>query len=84
MGLFNTEEEMAKARQELKERDDATHERNRLKMIEGETMSNLSDRDIQVQMLKAIKSTNGWIIFIGVVTLISVIGAVITVVNLNI
>ena len=56
MGLFNTEEEMAKARQELKERDDATHERNRLKMIEGETMSNLSDRDIQVQMLKAIKS----------------------------
>ena len=39
----------------------------------------LSDREIQVQMLKATKSTNGWIIFIGVVTLINVIGAVITV-----
>ena len=44
----------------------------------------LSDREIQVQMLKATKSTNGWIIFIGVVTLVNLIGAVITVVNLYI
>ena len=44
----------------------------------------LSDREIQVQMLKATKSTNGWIIFIGVVTLINLIGAIITVVNLYI
>ena len=42
----------------------------------------LSDREIQVQMLKATKSTNGWIIFIGVVTLVNVIGAVIIAVNL--
>jgi len=48
------------------------------------TLPNLSDREIQVRMLNATKSTNGWIIFIGVVTLISVIGAVITVVNLYI
>ena len=44
----------------------------------------LSDREIQVQMLKATKSTNGWIIFIGVVTLINLIGAIITAVNLYI
>ena len=42
----------------------------------------LSDREIQVQMLKATKSTNGWIIFIGVVTLVNVIGAIIIAVNL--
>ena len=54
------------------------------KKLEKATLSNLSDRDIQVQMLIAIKSTNGWIIFIGVVTLVNVIGAIITVVNLYI
>jgi len=54
------------------------------KMLEKATLSNLSDREIQVQMLKATKSTNGWIIFIGVVTLVNLIGAVITVVNLYI
>ena len=48
------------------------------------TLPKLSDREIQVQMLKATKSTNGWIIFIGVVTLINLIGAIITVVNLYI
>ena len=52
--------------------------------LEKATLPNLSDREIQVQMLNATKSTNGWIIFIGVVTLINVIGAVITVVNLYI
>ena len=52
------------------------------KELEKATLSNLSDRDIQVQMLKAIKSTNGWIIFIGVVTLVNVIGAIIIAVNL--
>ena len=54
------------------------------KKLEKATLSNLSDRDIQVQMLIAIKSTNGWIIFIGVVTLVNVIVAIITVVNLYI
>ena len=54
------------------------------KELEKATLSNLSDRDIQVQMLIAIKSTNGWIIFIGVVTLVNVIVAIITVVNLYI
>jgi len=52
------------------------------KELEKATLSNLSDRDIQVQMLKTIKSTNGWIIFIGVVTLVNVIGAIIIAVNL--
>jgi len=52
------------------------------KELEKATLSNLSDRDIQVEMLRAIKSTNGWIIFIGVVTLVNVIGAVIVAVSL--
>tara|TARA_B110000027_G_scaffold117254_1_gene128468 strand:- start:1275 stop:1583 length:309 start_codon:yes stop_codon:yes gene_type:complete len=52
------------------------------KELEKATLSNLSDRDIQVQMLKAIKSTNGWIIFIGVVTLVNVIGAIIIAISL--
>ena len=66
------------------ENDRLAMERLEKKMLEKATLSNLSDREIQVQMLKATKSTNGWIIFIGVVTLINVIGAVITVVNLYI
>ena len=64
------------------ENDRLAMERLEKKMLEKATLSNLSDREIQVQMLKATKSTNGWIIFIGVVTLVNVIGAVIIAVNL--
>ena len=66
------------------ENDRLAMERLEKKMLEKETLSNLSDREIQVRMLNATKSTNGWIIFIGVVTLVNVIGAIITVVNLYI
>lgn len=62
--------------------NEANHDLNRSEMIEEDTMSNLSDREIQLEMLKAIKSTNGWIIFIGVVTLVNVIGAVIVAISL--
>ena len=64
------------------ENDRLAMERLEKKMLEKATLSNLSDRDIQVQMLKAIKSTNGWIIFIGVVTLVNVIGAIIIAISL--
>lgn len=41
-------------------------------MIEEDTMSNLSDRDIQVAILKTNRKTNLWITFIGWVVLIGI------------
>ena len=68
--------------EETKTQNEVYLEQQRLGLVEyaeKKTLSKLSDREIQVQMLNATKNTNGWIIFIGVVTLINVIGAIITV-----
>jgi rRNA maturation endonuclease Nob1 len=46
------------------------------KELEKETLSNLSDRDIQVEILKTNRKMSGWITFIGWVTLISLIGSI--------
>ena len=70
--------------QKLRDEKARTDYVNSLKPTPQERIPKLSDREIQVQMLNATKNTNGWIIFIGVVTLVNVIGAIITVVNLYI
>ena len=90
MGILVTKEEKETqkfqrqeflAAQKLRDEKARTDYVNSLKPTPQER-TKLSDREIQVQMLKATKSTNGWIIFIGVVTLVNVIGAVIIAVNL--
>ena len=47
-------------------------------------ISDLSEKKLLTEILKVNRKTSGWIIFIGVVTLVNVIGAIITAVNLYI
>ena len=54
------------------ENDRLAMERLEKKMLEKATLSNLSDRDIQVAILKTNRKTNLWITFIGWVVLIGI------------
>ena len=47
-------------------------------------ISDLSEKKLLTEILKVNRKTSGWIIFIGVVTLVNVIGVIITAVNLYI
>lgn len=70
MGIFGTSDKEKETQK--KNTIELLQDLNKSEMIEEDTMSNLSDREIQVAILKTNRKTNLWITFIGWVVLIGI------------